>query len=682
MTITEILSRFEKVKKTARGFSAVCPAHGDKAPSLSISEGSGGKILLKCFADCSTEAVLQSIDLEMKDLFADAQPPIVRLNGNSSTATPKSAKDLSTPKKILAVYEYTDERGKVLYENIRHQPKDFRQRRPDGNGGYIYNLAGIDRVPYHLPELIEAMQNGNDRICFTEGEKDADRLRSMGILATSFKNWTHNLNEYIRGAHAFVFRDHDKSGIKQANDAASIIATVAKSIKVIDPWDGEPIADKHGLDVSDWVDEKHREGLDNETIREQFGLLIESTEPWQGTAVAVQTAKTDMQDSESEVCPMLQPVDGAALFDEIYRFVGRFVSYPSEAARVAHVLWIAHTWLMEFWDSTPRLAVLSPEPGSGKSRLLEVTEPLVPRAIHAVNTTPAYLFRKVSDLAGLPTILYDEIDTVFGPRAKDNEDVRGMLNAGHRKGAMAGRCVTRGRSIETEELPAYCAVALAGLHDLPDTLMTRSVVIRMRRRAPNERVEPWRQRANSEEAKPIAEQLQNWAKSITSVNFSDPPPGIEDRNADVWEPLLTVAALAGGKWPEKARVAAVALVAAKSEHTKSLGVQMLADIKTVFGTACSLPTEVLIEKLISLPESTWGALRKKALDPKTLSSLLKPFGVKSKQMRIGGRNMRGYERIDLEDPWCRYLEAETPSATSPEISATSATVATAAFNGQ
>ena len=86
---------------------------------------------------------------------------------------------------------------------------------------------------------------------------------------------------------------------------------------------------------------------------------------------------------------------------------------------------------MERWESTPRLAFLSPEPGSGKSRALEVTELLVPRPVHAVNTTPAYLFRKVSDEAGLPTILFDEIDTVFGPRAKENEDIRGMLNAGH-----------------------------------------------------------------------------------------------------------------------------------------------------------------------------------------------------------------------------------------------------------
>jgi hypothetical protein len=116
---------------------------------------------------------------------------------------------------------------------------------------------------------------------------------------------------------------------------------------------------------------------------------------------------------------------GAELLADIERFLARFVAYPSEATRVAHVLWIAHTWFMEHWDSTPRIAFLSPEPGSGKSRALEVTEPLVPRPVHAVNVSAAYLFRTVNHPDGRPTILYDEIDTVFGAKANGNEDLRG-----------------------------------------------------------------------------------------------------------------------------------------------------------------------------------------------------------------------------------------------------------------
>jgi hypothetical protein len=114
-----------------------------------------------------------------------------------------------------------------------------------------------------------------------------------------------------------------------------------------------------------------------------------------------------------------------------------------------------------------------------------------PLAVEAVNVSAASLFRKASDTAGLPTILYDEIDCVFGPKPKENEDLRGLLHAEHRRGAMAGRCMVRGRIVETEELPAFCAVALAGLGNLPDTILTRSVIIQMRRRAPHEHVEPF-----------------------------------------------------------------------------------------------------------------------------------------------------------------------------------------------
>ena len=130
----------------------------------------------------------------------------------------------------------------------------------------------------------------------------------------------------------------------------------------------------------------------------------------------------------------------------------RFVAYPSDAAHVAHALWITHTHLMAAWESTPRLAFLSPEPASGKTRALEITELLVPNAVEAINVTPAYLFRKVGDDEAKPTILYDEIDTVFGPKAKENEEIRGLLNAGHRRGAVAGRCVVKGKNVTTEEI--------------------------------------------------------------------------------------------------------------------------------------------------------------------------------------------------------------------------------------
>jgi hypothetical protein len=358
--------------------------------------------------------------------------------------------------------------------------------------------------------------------------------------------------------------------------------------------------------------------------------------------------------------------DGAALtqlLDDIKRYLSRFVIYPSEHELHAHALWIAHTWLMDCWESTPRIAFLSPEPASGKSRALEVTEPLVPRPVHAVNTTPAYLFRKVSDPAGSPTILYEEIDTVFGPKAKDNEDIRGMLNAGHRRSATAGRCVVRGNVIQTEELPAYCAVALAGLNDLPDTIMTRSVVVRMRRRAADEPVEPWRLRVNAPEAAKLYERLKKWSVSARKQLVGDfwptMPLGVDDRDADVWEALLVVAELAGDRWDRAARAAAVNLVTASRRRPASIGVLLLHDIKKVFdkfdGVDIKLTTETIIAGLVAMDEAPWSTIRKgEPIDSRSLSRRLGKYGIGSKPQRVGEDVFKGYSRAQFQDAWNRY----------------------------
>jgi hypothetical protein len=364
----------------------------------------------------------------------------------------------------------------------------------------------------------------------------------------------------------------------------------------------------------------------------------------------------------------------SGLLDAVEQFVNRFVAYPSEDARIAHVLWIVHAHCMDQWDSTPRIAFTSPEPASGKSRALEVSEPLVPRPIEAVNTTPAYLFRKVSDPDGLPTILFDEIDTVFGPKAKDNEEVRGMLNAGHRRGAMAGRCVTRGNTITTEELPAYCAVAMAGLGDLPDTILSRSIVIQMRRRRPDEHVEPYRRRIHGAEGNEIRDRIAIWAENFNlDGNYPDLPTGVEDRSADVWECLIAIADFAGEPWSTRVRAAAVALVAQLSEKGASLGIRLLTDLRQVFLGNDRLPTETILQRLNDMEEAPWGELRGKPLNARSLANYLKRYNIHSKTIRTEAGTPKGYTREDLYDAWVRYL---------PETSEKSATSETSATNGK
>ena len=209
-----------------------------------------------------------------------------------------------------------------------------------------------------------------------------------------------------------------------------------------------------------------------------------------------------------------------------------------------------------------------------------------------------------------PTILFDEIDTVFRPRTKDhNEEIRGLLNAGHRRHGVAGRCVVRGKNIETEEIPAYCAVAMAGLGDLPDTVLTRSVIVRMRRRAPGELIEPFRRRVHQPAGDALRTRLEAWTAAI-GAELADARPEmpvtVVDRNADVWEALLAIADAAGNTWPERARVAAVALVADSIGKTPSLGIRLLSDLRQIFGEFEVMGTDSIIKRLCALDEAPWG----------------------------------------------------------------------------
>jgi len=368
-----------------------------------------------------------------------------------------------------------------------------------------------------------------------------------------------------------------------------------------------------------------------------------------------------------EECEADYDREGEAVLNAVHAFLGRFVAYPSEHALIAHTLWIAHAHLMDCWDSTPRIAFLSPEPGSGKTRALEVTELVVPRPVTAVNVSPAYLFRKVADEAGTPTVLFDEIDTVFGPKAKDNEEIRGLLNAGHRKSGVAGRCVMGGKAVFTEELPAYCAVALAGLGYLPDTIFTRSVIINMRRRAPGETVEPFRRRREVGKGEALRDRLAEWTASIAPKIvgvWPEMPEGIADRNADVWEALLAVADAAGGEWPKLARDAAVALVASSVRGEGSLGIKLLTDIKVVFGGKQMMRTKELLDALINMEESVWADIRGRPLTDRSLAVRLRGYGISSKDIRIGEWNGKGYGKKDFHDAWQRYLTPPPSPATS------------------
>jgi Protein of unknown function (DUF3631) len=263
----------------------------------------------------------------------------------------------------------------------------------------------------------------------------------------------------------------------------------------------------------------------------------------------------------------------------------------------------------------------------------------------------------------MPMLLMDEVDALFNGKSQVAEEIRGLLNAGYRRGAMVGRCVIVGKTIETVESPSFCAVALAGLGWLPETLMGRSIIIRMRRRGPQEKVEPFQRREQSAEGEVLQDRLAAWAAPlIDELKKARPemPAGVEDRAADCWEPLLAVADAAGGHWPDIARAAAVALVASARDANPSMGILLLEHCRAVFGDADRVPSDQLLLRLHDLPESPWRNVKGKPLDDRGLAYRLKKYEIKPKVIRFGPTTARGYLRADFEEVWPRYLPPPPP----------------------
>jgi hypothetical protein len=214
--------------------------------------------------------------------------------------------------------------------------------------------------------------------------------------------------------------------------------------------------------------------------------------------------------------------------------------------------------------------------------------------------------------------------------------------------------VVIGKKVETEEIPAYSAVAMAGLDWLPDTIMTRSVVVRMKRRRPDQSVEAYRPRLHEAEGRELRDRLVEWSKSVVTA-WPDLPDDIQDRDADIWEPLVAIADAVGGAWPALARKAAVTLVALSKDREPSLGVKLLADIRTVFIGRDLLSGKDLVAELLALEESPWGDLYGRELDQRGLAKRLRAYEIKPQVHRQGMGTVRGYRRSDFVEAWGSYL---------------------------
>jgi Protein of unknown function (DUF3631) len=353
--------------------------------------------------------------------------------------------------------------------------------------------------------------------------------------------------------------------------------------------------------------------------------------------------------------------DGAHLLDELHTALTRYVAFPNPEAADAVTLWVAATHAQPAWEHAPRLAAISPEKRCGKSRLMDVVEATCHRPLITVNVTVAAVFRSIGD--DPPTLLVDEADTIFGSKrqAEQHEDLRGLLNAGHQRNRPALRMVGVGTAQKVARFKTFAMAMLASIGTLPDTIMDRAVVVRMRRRAPGEQVAPFRTQRDAPPLNELRDRLGAWVREhLDDLGRTDPVMPVEDRAADTWAPLVAVADLAGADWPARARQAVRVGVqeAEQGDSEASLRLQLLADLKRVFGTAKGLHTRTILQRLHELEDAPWGDLFGKPLDARGLARRLQPYGVRSVDVREtgDGPNLKGYRAEDLErEAWSRYL---------------------------
>jgi putative DNA primase/helicase len=367
-----------------------------------------------------------------------------------------------------------------------------------------------------------------------------------------------------------------------------------------------------------------------------------------------------------EIEPWPDAVDGATLLDEIKAAILRHVRVPTRAEE-AMALWILFAHCFDAAAVSPRLAITSPMPECGKTTTLELINSLVPRAVLASNLSTSVVYRMIEKMQ--PTLIIDEADT-FLP---ENEELRGVLNSGHKRGA-ASVWRNVGDNHEPTPFSTWCPMAIALIGKLPPTLASRSIHVELQRLRRGEIVEPFR--LEKAPYADLARKAARWAlDNLNALRGVEPamPEGFMNRRADNWRPLFAVADRAGGAWPELAREAALTLN--HVDAGEDIKAMLLADIRAVFGGGHVLSSTELVEALKGMEDRPWPEFgrSKKPISTHAVARLLKPLGIGPHRRRDGS----SYLIRDFAEAFERYLPPDqgSQSATvqqSPTSSASDA----------
>lgn len=357
--------------------------------------------------------------------------------------------------------------------------------------------------------------------------------------------------------------------------------------------------------------------------------------------------------------------EGARILDQLEAAFRKYTIQQSEHEYVALALYAAYTHFAECFDYAPRLLLTSAEKRSGKTVTLDVLSNLVANRFLTANATTAAIFRSIQaahESGQLITLLFDEADTVFGTKfaTEKGEELRGLLNAGFRRGTPTYRCEGVGTAQQVKEYSTFAPAVLAGIGSMPETITDRAVNIRLRRKKASETAAPYRIKFAEPELAGIRKQLETWAQTArTLVAQASPDTSgiISDRAQDLYEPLLAVAEIAGGTWVVKGLAAARHLANPNEKNSTadlSEGIELLEEIRNVIPLIQGpyAETATLIQLLSSQEESRWN---EELLTGRKMANLLKPYQVFPG--KAPGSKKRAYKIDKLHDAFERYLEA-------------------------
>ncbi len=657
---------------------APCPGHADRTPSLHITATSD-RILLKCHAGCSTDAILSAMGLVAADLFfgkssASGHRGRIRRAAPPASYSPKRAGAMPDGRNATPAtrYELRDLEGRVVAVHVRKDRpggKKMWWQRPDGSDG----LGGLRTADLPLYGAHVLRDRPNELVIVVEGEKAAQTLLDTGRLAVGTVTGaagtpSDNALRPLVGRDVAVWRDNDDPGLGHMQRVAAAILRLGGRCRWSVEWTEAPA----GGDAADFV-AQHGAG-------EALDALLASAAPCvqgqpspadllrdaghlstpSGTEL-VDAASTGL--AASDPVPWPDAVDGGRLVEIVAAFFTRYAVLPTGAA-VVLALWTIATWSIDVFDAFPYLAATSPQKRCGKTRLIELLMLVVKRALALAGISEAALFRVIEKER--PTLLIDEAQHL---RSRDERSaaLHDLLCAGTRR-PTAYVCRIGGRHRdELQRFSVFCPKAIALIGKLTDVLTDRAIEVPMRRRKSGERVARFFFAQASAESEPVRRQIARWAADhqdeVREAYLGSPlPDWLEDREAELWAPLLAVARVAIAERVVDVEKIVKKMSSAKAETDDSIGVRLLADVRIILDGQEFLPTKDIVAALVAIEDAPWSEYRAgKPIAAKGLADLLKPFGIEPGKARYEGQaGVRGYFRQAFQDAWERYLPTNPP----------------------